>query len=63
MDTFNRVFTPKSLRIRYVVPEGTIMINSNTAHDLELVSNLIDSKSKDSLFGEQPITRTFVCQG
>lgn len=63
MDTFNRVFTPKSLRIRYVVPEGTIMINSNTAHDLELVSNLIDSKSKDSLFGEPPLTRKLGYQG
>ncbi|GAC97371.1 DNA mismatch repair protein [Pseudozyma hubeiensis SY62] len=79
METFNRVFTPKTLRIRYIFPEGkvlvlsraffaptwppthidtasnladTILINSNTAHDLELVRNLIDSKSKDSLYGE-----------
>ncbi|SPO31807.1 related to meiosis-specific MutS homolog [Ustilago trichophora] len=43
---FNRVFTPKSLRIRFVVPDGI-----NTAHDLELVRNLIDPKSKDSLYG------------
>lgn len=51
METFNRVFTPKTLRIKFVVPEGTILINSNTAHDLELVRNAIDPRSKDSLYG------------
>ncbi|EST07013.2 DNA mismatch repair protein MutS, core [Kalmanozyma brasiliensis GHG001] len=50
-ESFNRVFTPKTLRIRFVVPEGTTLINSNTVHDLELVRNLIDPRSNDSLFG------------
>lgn len=84
METFNRVFTPKTLRIRYIFPEGkvlvlnrsflaptrppthidrasnladTILINSNTAHDLELVRNLIDPKSKDSLYGKSSIKK------
>ncbi|SYW77502.1 related to meiosis-specific MutS homolog [Ustilago bromivora] len=59
-DQFSRVFTSKSLRIRYVVPEGksrsvmvlcTVLINSNTAHDLELVRNSIDPRSQDCLYG------------
>ncbi|UTT88404.1 hypothetical protein NDA17_000743 [Ustilago hordei] len=45
-DQFSRVFTSKSLRIRYVVPEG-----NNTAHDLELVRNSIDPRSQDCLYG------------
>lgn len=35
MDTFNRVFTPKTLRIRFVFPEGkTPNINEKTNRDL-----------------------------
>lgn len=32
---------------------GTILINTECARDLELVSNSIERKSKNSLLGEQ----------
>ncbi|KAN0062620.1 MutS protein msh4 [Thecaphora frezii] len=47
----NRIFSPHSLRIRYVVPDGTVLISSNTARDLELVNSLVDRQSKLCLYG------------
>ncbi|SPO41792.1 related to meiosis-specific MutS homolog [Pseudozyma flocculosa] len=51
----NRVFSPRSLRIQYVVPDGTVLISSNTARDLELVNNLIDRQSKLCLYDKDTI--------
>ncbi|PWN51862.1 hypothetical protein IE53DRAFT_327721 [Violaceomyces palustris] len=46
-----RFFIPRSLRIRFVVPDGTVMIDTETARQLELVVSLDQSKTKLCLFG------------
>ena len=44
-------FAASSLLIRYAQVEGTMMIDSDTVRDLELVSNLSGRKNAHSLFG------------
>ncbi|GJN90862.1 hypothetical protein Rhopal_003876-T1 [Rhodotorula paludigena] len=45
------VFPPKSLRIRYTPVEGTCLIDSESAKNLELVANLLNKNSKQHLLG------------
>ena len=40
-----------SLRIRYQPSEDSMMINLSTIQSLELIQNLLNSQSKQSLFG------------
>jgi DNA mismatch repair protein MSH4 len=47
----NTRFAAASLRIRYVPVEGTMMIDPDTARNLELVGNMAYKKSVHSLFG------------
>ncbi|KAJ7756277.1 muts domain V-domain-containing protein [Mycena metata] len=47
----NTRFASGSLRIRYVPVEGTMMIDPDTARNLELVGNMSHKKSTHSLFG------------
>ncbi|KAK1987304.1 muts domain V [Colletotrichum cereale] len=47
-----------SLRIRYQPSEDTMMIDVSAIMSLEILQNLRDSKSKDSLFGVVKNTRT-----
>ncbi|KIM39112.1 hypothetical protein M413DRAFT_419584 [Hebeloma cylindrosporum] len=47
----NLRFAAGSLRIRYVPVEGTMMIDPDTARNLELVGNMTHKKSSHSLFG------------
>ncbi|KAJ7160996.1 muts domain V-domain-containing protein [Mycena filopes] len=47
----NTRFAAGSLRIRYVPVEGTMMIDPDTARNLELVGNMSHKKSTHSLFG------------
>jgi DNA mismatch repair protein MSH4 len=47
----NTRFASASLRIRYVPVEGTMMIDPDTARNLELVGNMSHKKSSHSLFG------------
>ncbi|KAJ7271034.1 muts domain V-domain-containing protein [Mycena rebaudengoi] len=47
----NTRFASASLRIRYVPVEGTMMIDPDTARNLELVGNMSFKKSSHSLFG------------
>ncbi|KAF8168490.1 muts domain V-domain-containing protein [Crassisporium funariophilum] len=47
----NTRFAAASLRIRYVPVEGTMMIDPDTARNLELVGNMTRKKSTHSLFG------------
>ena len=47
----NNRFAAASLRIRYVPVEGTMMIDPDTARNLELVGNMACKKSVHSLFG------------
>ncbi|KAH0590086.1 hypothetical protein H2248_000261 [Termitomyces sp. 'cryptogamus'] len=47
----NTRFATGSLRIRYVPVEGTMMIDPDTARNLELVENMTYRKSAHSLFG------------
>lgn len=47
----NTRFAPGSLRIRYVPVEGTMMIDPDTARNLELVGSMAYKKSVHSLFG------------
>lgn len=47
----NTRFAAGSLRIRYVPVEGTMMIDPDTARNLELVGNMAHKKSAYSLFG------------
>lgn len=50
----NTRFAAGSLRIRYVPVEGTMMIDPDSARNLELVSNMTHKKSAHSLFGYDP---------
>jgi len=47
----NTRFAAGSLRIRYVPVDGTMMIDPDTARNLELVGNMTYKKSVHSLFG------------
>lgn len=47
----NARYAACSLLIRYVQLEGTMMITSETAHNLELVGNAARKRSAHSLFG------------
>jgi len=47
----NTRFASGSLRIRYVPVEGTMLIDPDTARNLELVGNMAYKKSVHSLFG------------
>ncbi|KAA1468307.1 hypothetical protein DENSPDRAFT_771670 [Dentipellis sp. KUC8613] len=47
----NTRFAPASLRIRFVAVEGTMMIDPETARNLELVGNMSNQKSHHSVFG------------
>ncbi|KAJ8703274.1 MutS protein msh4 [Pleurotus ostreatus] len=47
----NARFASRSLRIRYVPIEGTLMIDPDTVRNLELVASLTHKKSTHSLFG------------
>jgi DNA mismatch repair protein MSH4 len=47
----NTQFSSGSLRIRYVPVEGTMMIDPETARNLELVDNMGNARSPHSLFG------------
>ncbi|KAL5495776.1 MSH4 [Sanghuangporus weigelae] len=47
----NTRYAAHSLRIRYTPVEGTMLIDNDTAKNLELVGNMINKKSAHSLFG------------
>lgn len=47
----NTRFAAGSLRIKYIPVEGTMMIDPDTARNLELVGNMTSKKSSHSLFG------------
>lgn len=47
----NTRFAPASLRVRYIPVEGSMMIDPETARNLELVGNMTFKKSLHSLFG------------
>ncbi|KAH9891206.1 muts domain V-domain-containing protein [Cubamyces lactineus] len=47
----NTRYASSSLRIRYTQVEGTLLVDPDTARNLELVSNLSARKSTHSLFG------------
>ncbi|KAL5518469.1 MSH4 [Sanghuangporus vaninii] len=47
----NARYAAHSLRIRYTPVEGTMLIDNDTAKNLELVGNMINKKSTHSLFG------------
>ncbi|EFQ33884.1 MutS domain V [Colletotrichum graminicola M1.001] len=55
---FSLSIIPHSLRIRYQPSEDTMMIDVSAIISLEILQNLRDSKSKDSLFGILKQTRT-----
>jgi DNA mismatch repair protein MSH4 len=44
-------FAMHTLRVKYQGSEGSMLIDPTTVHALELISNLNDAKSTDSLFG------------
>ncbi|KAJ5541790.1 hypothetical protein N7494_006866 [Penicillium frequentans] len=46
-----RVFTPRSLRIRFEPSQGSMTIDLKTIVSLELIQNLQIAKSRDSLYG------------
>lgn len=54
----NLCFAPASLRVRYVPVEGTMMIDPDTARNLELVENIAHKRSNHSLFGVLNYTYT-----
>jgi len=47
----NTQFSSGSLRIRYAPVEGTMMIDPETARNLEIVDNMGNARSPHSLFG------------
>ncbi|KAL1304769.1 hypothetical protein AAFC00_003705 [Neodothiora populina] len=49
--SLTKTFPMHSLRIRYEVSEGSMMIDLSTIHALELNQNLRNPRSKDCLFG------------
>ena len=50
--TKNWVFAPKSLRIKYLPPEGTMLIDADSVKNLELVGNVRLVSSPIKLFFE-----------
>lgn len=46
-----KTFASQALRIRFEPSEGSMMIDLSTISSLELIQNLQNAKSKDSLFG------------
>ena len=50
-------FSSGSLRIRYAPVEGTMMIDPETARNLELVGNMTHRKSTHTLFGHADASR------
>ncbi|KAN0101113.1 MutS domain V domain containing protein [Tylopilus felleus] len=48
---FNTRFSSGSLRIRYASVEGTMLIDPETAKNLEVVKNILRKKSPHTLFG------------
>ncbi|GAA5880327.1 hypothetical protein JCM16303_003899 [Sporobolomyces ruberrimus] len=51
LDTQGTSFSPNSLKVRYAPFEGTCLIDSESAKNLELVQNILDQKSKQHLLG------------
>lgn len=49
--TFMITFAPHSLRVKYQPSEDTMMIDISALQSLEIMSNIGNPKSKDSLFG------------
>ncbi|RMD44352.1 hypothetical protein DV735_g811, partial [Chaetothyriales sp. CBS 134920] len=49
--SLGKTFAPQTLRIRFEPSEGSMMMDLSTIASLELVQNLQDVKSRDSLFG------------
>lgn len=47
----NTRFSASSLRIHYTSVEGTMLIDPETAKNLELVKNVMRKKSSHTLFG------------
>ena len=47
----NTRYANHSLRIRYTPVEGTMLIDNDSAKNLELVGNMLHKKSTHSLFG------------
>jgi len=47
----NRLFTSHSLRIRFEPSQGSMSIDLSTIISLELIQNLCNVKSNESLFG------------
>ena len=47
----NTRFAAGSLRIKYVAVDGTMLIDPDSARNLELVGNIAYKKSVHSLFG------------
>ncbi|EJU01521.1 hypothetical protein DACRYDRAFT_89247 [Dacryopinax primogenitus] len=47
----NAIFAIHSLRIQYIPVEGTMLIDADSARNLELINNLTHKKSNHSLFG------------
>lgn len=47
----SKTFASQTLRIRFETSEGSMMIDLSTISALELVQNMQNVKSKDSLFG------------
>ena len=47
----SKTFASQTLRIRFEPSEGSMMIDLSTISSLELIQNLQNVKSKDSLFG------------
>ncbi|KDN46518.1 hypothetical protein RSAG8_04171, partial [Rhizoctonia solani AG-8 WAC10335] len=47
----NTTFAPRSVRICFRSPEGTMMIDCETTRNLELLHSNLSKKSKNSLFG------------
>ncbi|KZO99190.1 hypothetical protein CALVIDRAFT_404861 [Calocera viscosa TUFC12733] len=47
----NAVYSARSLRIQYIPVEGTMLIDADSARNLELINNLTHKKSTHSLFG------------
>lgn len=45
------MFASRSLRIRFEPSQGSMTIDLSSIYSLELIQNLSNSKSKDSLFG------------
>ncbi|ORY84089.1 muts domain V-domain-containing protein, partial [Leucosporidium creatinivorum] len=49
--SYSLIFPPRSLRIEYAPLDGTCMIDTETVKNLEVVANLLNPKSKQSLLG------------